>query len=123
MSRLSPVLATGSMTGRTAAAAARFRLRFRLGPIRRLLERSTDASTSTTAAGGTPRAINTSTSNIGTSAPGLSISPPSSASAAASSWFGPSAAAGAAAPAGRSRTLLTAHEKTSGMRRRIQLTC
>ena len=114
MSRLSPVLATGSMTGRTAAAAARFRLRFRLGPIRRLLERSTDASTSTTAAGGTPRAINTSTSNIGTSAPGLSISPPSSASAAAScSWFGPSAAAGAAAPAGRSRTLLTAHEKTS----------
>ena len=120
MSRLSPVLATGRTTA-LAVARLCLCLRFRLSSFRRLLEWSTDA---TTAAVGTPRATTATTSPcIGTSAPGLSTLPPSSASPAASSWFGPSAATGAAAPAGRSRTLLTAHEKTSGMRRRIQLTC
>ena len=108
MSRLSPVLAAG----RTAAAAAArlcLRLCFRLGPIRRLLERSADATT--IAATGNPRTTRPTTS-IGTSPPGLSVFPPSSASAAAaSSWLGSSAATGAAAaPAGRSRTPLAAHE-------------
>ena len=114
MTRLSPVLAAGRTT---AAAAARLCLclRFRLGPIRRLLERSTDATT--ISATGNPRTIR-STTSIGTSAPGLWLSPPSSAlAAAASSWLGPSAATGAAAaaPAGLSRTLLAAHEKASGI--------
>ena len=112
MTRLSPVLAAGRTT---AAAAARLCLclRFRLGPIRRLLERSTDATT--ISATGNPRTIR-STTSIGTSAPGLWLSPPSSASATpASSWLGSSAATGSsAAPAGRSRTLLTAHEKAPG---------
>ena len=114
MSRLSPVLAAGRTT-----AAARLCLRFRLGPIRRLLERNTDATTCTAATGGNPRTTRPTTSTcIDTSAPGLWLSPPSSAlAAAASSWLGPSAATGAAAaaPAGLSRTLLAAHEKASGI--------